>query len=94
MIIQTRTDFSSHIFREIFTAVCWTVWNTRNGVIFYNKAASVATWRIAFKEFFFEEVSRGAPYLYFSFFIKKAKDQCKAKQSIAGPLNLWRESFH
>jgi hypothetical protein len=82
MIIQTRTDFSSHIFREIFTAVCWTVWNTRNGVIFYNKAASVATWRIAFKDVFFEEVSRGAPYLYFSFSLKRPKINAKPSKAL------------
>jgi hypothetical protein len=49
MIIQARRDFGSHIFTEIFITT-WTIWNARNGFIFYNKATSLTSWRIAFKE--------------------------------------------
>ena len=50
MIIQARTDFGNHIFREIFISACWTIWNDRNGFIFDNKATSLADWRAALKE--------------------------------------------
>jgi len=48
MIIQARTVFGSHI--EIFITACWTIWNARNGVIFDNRASTLASWKLAFKE--------------------------------------------
>jgi hypothetical protein len=38
MIIRARTDFGSHIFREIFISACWIIWKAWNGIIFDTKA--------------------------------------------------------
>jgi hypothetical protein len=50
MIIHARTDFGSHIFREIFISACWMIWKPRNGIIFDNRPASLVEWRAALKE--------------------------------------------
>jgi hypothetical protein len=50
MIIQARTDFGSHIFRDIFISACWVIWKARNGIIFDNQAVTLLDWRAALKE--------------------------------------------
>jgi hypothetical protein len=50
MLIQARTDFGSHIFREIFITACWMIWKARNGIIFDHRATSLAEWKVALKE--------------------------------------------
>lgn len=49
MVIQARTDFGSHIFREIFITACWNIWKARNGIIFDNIPASLVAWKAALK---------------------------------------------
>ena len=50
MLIKARTDFGSHIFREIFISACWSIWKVRNGIIFYNKALYLVEWKLVLKE--------------------------------------------
>jgi len=50
MLTKARTDFGSHIFREIFITAAWMIWKVRNGVTFDNKAVSLTEWKILLKE--------------------------------------------
>jgi len=51
-MIESRTDFGRVIFREVVIAACWSIWTSRNGLIFDNEPCSIATWKIRFKEEF------------------------------------------
>jgi len=33
-----------------YTIACWTIWKARNGIIFYNKAASLVDWKAALED--------------------------------------------
>jgi hypothetical protein len=45
MIIKARSDFGNAFFREILITVCWAIWITRNGVIFYHEHATIHIWK-------------------------------------------------
>ena len=49
MILQARENFGDAIFREIVITACWTIWNTRNGVIFDNGQVNINLWKRHFK---------------------------------------------
>lgn len=50
MVLQARMDFGDSIFREIFITACWTIWTTRNSVIFDSKQPNLMVWKRNFKE--------------------------------------------
>ena len=49
MVIEARSAFGSPLFREIFITGCWTIWMTRNGVIFDNGQININIWKRQFK---------------------------------------------
>ena len=50
MIIEARTAFESPIFREIVIITCWTIWTSRNGLIFDNKPCIMNNRKARFRE--------------------------------------------
>jgi len=50
MIAQARSNFANQFFMEIFMTASWNLWKIRNGVIFDNKAPSIATWKAMLKK--------------------------------------------
>lgn len=52
MVIEARNAFGSSIFKEVMITACWTIWTSRNGLIFDNKACNVVSWKNRFKEEF------------------------------------------
>ena len=49
MLIEARTTFGSPIFREILITACWTIWNSRNGLIFDGKPCTLNSWKALFR---------------------------------------------
>jgi hypothetical protein len=50
MVIEARTNFGHPIFRELMITVCWIIWKTKNGIIFYNGSCNLSLWKRHFKE--------------------------------------------
>lgn len=50
MFCNARNTFNNPIFREIVITVCWIIWTTRNGVIFYAKSFNLNQWKRAFRD--------------------------------------------
>jgi hypothetical protein len=52
MLIRSRRQFGSRIFREVIMAVGWTIWCHRNVVIFDATPVLLGRWKEAFKDEF------------------------------------------
>lgn len=52
MVIDAKTAFGSPKFREIFITTCWTIWVTRNAVIFDDGQVNLNIWKRQFREEF------------------------------------------
>jgi len=49
MILDARLSFGNPIFREVLITACWSIWCSRNNLIFDGKACSLANWKVHFK---------------------------------------------
>jgi hypothetical protein len=49
MIIDARINFANPVFREVLITACWSIWCSRNNLIFDNKACLLANWKAHFK---------------------------------------------
>ncbi|KAF8690975.1 hypothetical protein HU200_040736 [Digitaria exilis] len=63
MIIHSRRDFQSKVFREIIILVVWAIWTHRDEVIFDGVPLSLRRWRSIFKEEFRLIIYRAKPPL-------------------------------
>lgn len=50
MVIEARTSFGHHIFRELMITACWIIWKVRNSIIFDNGTCNMSIWKRLFKE--------------------------------------------
>lgn len=50
MVIEARTSFGHHIFRELMIIACWIIWKVRNNIIFDNGTCNMLIWKRLFKE--------------------------------------------
>lgn len=49
MVLQARADFNRCFFREIMITACWTIWTSRNRLIFDGVPCPVSSWKESFK---------------------------------------------
>ncbi|KAF8675511.1 hypothetical protein HU200_047687 [Digitaria exilis] len=48
MVLTSRSDFSSCIFREVIILAAWSIWSNRNNITFDGKTLYFAAWRAHF----------------------------------------------
>jgi hypothetical protein len=49
MVLQARADFNRSFFKEIMITACWTIWTSRNHLIFDGVPYSISSWKESFK---------------------------------------------
>ena len=49
MVLQARSDFGRSFSREILITACWTIWTSRNRLIFDAIPCSFISWKESFK---------------------------------------------